>query len=128
MLDANIKTQLKAYLERVTQPIEIVASLDEGPKSQEMRELLRDVAEQSQLISLTEDGTDEPTPEGELEGKPNQPEGEPQAPPPSGTEVNPDTGFSPEEARQRLRTLADEDKDVRPPINLPIQAEKYKNW
>lgn len=58
MLDANIKTQLKAYLERVTQPIEIVASLDDGPKSQEMRELLRDVAEQSQLISLTEDGTD----------------------------------------------------------------------
>ena len=41
MLDANIKTQLKAYLERVTQPIEIVASLDEGPKSQEMRELLQ---------------------------------------------------------------------------------------
>ena len=31
MLDANIKAQLKAYLERVTQPIEIVASLDEGP-------------------------------------------------------------------------------------------------
>ncbi|HHW65220.1 MAG TPA: alkyl hydroperoxide reductase subunit F [Rhodocyclaceae bacterium] len=58
MLDANIKTQLKAYLERVTQPIEIVASLDDGSKSQEMRELLRDVAEQSQLITLTEDGTD----------------------------------------------------------------------
>ena len=58
MLDANIKTQLKAYLERVTQPIEIVASLDDGPKSQEMRELLRDVAEQSQLITLTEDGMD----------------------------------------------------------------------
>lgn len=58
MLDANIKTQLKAYLERVTQPIEIVASLDDGPKSQEMRELLRDVAEQSALISLSEDGSD----------------------------------------------------------------------
>ena len=41
MLDANIKAQLKSYLERVTQPIEIVASLDEGPKSQEMRELLQ---------------------------------------------------------------------------------------
>ncbi|AMO37649.1 alkyl hydroperoxide reductase subunit F [Thauera humireducens] len=58
MLDANIKTQLKAYLERVTQPIEIVASLDDGPKSQEMRELLRDVAEQSALITLTESGND----------------------------------------------------------------------
>ena len=29
MLDANLKTQLKAYLERVTQPIELVASLDD---------------------------------------------------------------------------------------------------
>ena len=54
MLDNNIKIQLKAYLERVTQPIEIVASLDEGPKSQEMQELLRDVAEQSSLITLIE--------------------------------------------------------------------------
>jgi alkyl hydroperoxide reductase subunit F len=54
MLDANIKTQLKAYLERVTQPIEIVASLDDSPKSKEMLELLHDVVEQSRLISLTE--------------------------------------------------------------------------
>ena len=58
MLDANIKTQLKAYLERVTQPIEIVASLDEGPKSREMRELLQDVAEQSGLITLIERADD----------------------------------------------------------------------
>ena len=54
MLDANIKTQLKAYLERVTQPIEIVASLDDGPKSREMKELLDDVAAQSGLITLIE--------------------------------------------------------------------------
>jgi len=46
----------------VTQPIEIVASLDDGPKSQEMRELLRDVAEQSALITLTESGNDARTP------------------------------------------------------------------
>jgi Ca-activated chloride channel family protein len=71
---------------------------------------------------------DEPTPDGDLEGKPNQPEGNPQAPQPAEAEVNPETGFSPEEARQRLRTLADEDKDVRPPIKMPIQAEKFKNW
>ncbi|AVZ78481.1 alkyl hydroperoxide reductase subunit F [Zoogloeaceae bacteirum Par-f-2] len=54
MLDANIKTQLKAYLERVTQPIEIVASLDDSPKSHEMLELLHDVVEQSKLITLIE--------------------------------------------------------------------------
>ena len=54
MLDANIKAQLKSYLERVTQPIEIVASLDDGPKSREMKELLDDVAAQSSLITLIE--------------------------------------------------------------------------
>jgi alkyl hydroperoxide reductase subunit F len=30
MLDATIKTQLKAYLERLQQPIELVASLDDS--------------------------------------------------------------------------------------------------
>ena len=54
MLDANIKTQLKAYLERVTQPIEIVASLDDGPKSREMKELLDDVA--AQAVGIAEAG------------------------------------------------------------------------
>ena len=41
MLDATLKTQLKAYLERITQPIELVASLDDSAKSREMQELLR---------------------------------------------------------------------------------------
>jgi len=54
MLDANIKAQLKTYLERVAQPIEIVASLDDGEKSREMQELIKDVAEQSDLISVIE--------------------------------------------------------------------------
>jgi hypothetical protein len=43
MLDADLKTQLKAYLERLTQPIELVASLDDRPASQEMRELLEEI-------------------------------------------------------------------------------------
>ncbi|OUD57525.1 alkyl hydroperoxide reductase subunit F domain protein, partial [Acinetobacter baumannii] len=30
MLDQNIKTQLKAYLERLESPIELVAALDES--------------------------------------------------------------------------------------------------
>ena len=54
MLDAQIKTQLKAYLERVTQPIDIVAHLDDGPKSAEMLALLTDVAALTDKISLTE--------------------------------------------------------------------------
>ena len=58
MLDATLKTQLKAYLERVTQPIEIVASLDDGAKSREMHDLLREIASLSDLITLREDGAD----------------------------------------------------------------------
>ncbi|QJI29029.1 alkyl hydroperoxide reductase subunit F [Pseudomonas sp. ADAK18] len=58
MLDANLKAQLKSYLERVTQPIEIVASLDDGAKSQEMLVLLQDVASLSTLITLHSDGDD----------------------------------------------------------------------
>ncbi|AUZ46421.1 alkyl hydroperoxide reductase subunit F [Pseudomonas orientalis] len=58
MLDATLKTQLKSYLERVTQPIEIVASLDDGAKSQEMLALLQDVASLSTLITLHSDGND----------------------------------------------------------------------
>lgn len=58
MLDANLKAQLKSYLERVTQPIEIVASLDDGAKSQEMLELLKDVASLSAQITLLDNGDD----------------------------------------------------------------------
>ncbi|WP_248803081.1 alkyl hydroperoxide reductase subunit F [Pseudomonas sp. MWU13-2100] len=58
MLDANLKAQLKSYLERVTQPIEIVASLDDGAKSQEMLALLEEVASLSTHITLLDNGTD----------------------------------------------------------------------
>ena len=54
MLDANIKTQLKAYLEKVTQPIEIVASLDDSEKSREMQALLNDISGLTDKITLTE--------------------------------------------------------------------------
>ncbi|MBM4181938.1 MAG: alkyl hydroperoxide reductase subunit F [Betaproteobacteria bacterium] len=54
MLDANIKAQLKAYMERLVAPIELVASLDDSPKSVEMRGLLEDVASVSDKIALLE--------------------------------------------------------------------------
>ncbi len=54
MLDANIKNQLKSYMERVSQPIEIVACLDGGAKSVELRELLQEIALMSDRITLTE--------------------------------------------------------------------------
>ena len=58
MLDASTKAQLKSYLERATQPIEIVASLDDSKASGEMLSLLKDVAEVSPLVKLTESRDD----------------------------------------------------------------------
>ncbi|RAK51240.1 alkyl hydroperoxide reductase subunit F [Phenylobacterium deserti] len=52
MLDANLKGQLKTYLENLRQPIELVASLDDGPKSRELLELLEDIAAQSDKVSV----------------------------------------------------------------------------
>jgi alkyl hydroperoxide reductase subunit F len=54
MLDATLKTQLKAYLEKVVQPLELVASLDDSAKAREMKELLLEIAELSDKISLVE--------------------------------------------------------------------------
>jgi alkyl hydroperoxide reductase subunit F len=58
MLDADLKAQLKGYLQRLTQPIELIASLDDSKGSQEMLALLRDVAEQSDQVSLVESRDD----------------------------------------------------------------------
>ncbi|MEZ0190844.1 alkyl hydroperoxide reductase subunit F [Ralstonia solanacearum] len=58
MLDADVKAQLKSYLERLVQPIELVASIDDSEGSRDMMDLLRDVAGQSSLIALTEQRDD----------------------------------------------------------------------
>ena len=58
MLDANLKAQLHAYLEKVTQPFEIVASLDNGAKSTELKSLLEEIAGMSDKITLRTDGDD----------------------------------------------------------------------
>jgi alkyl hydroperoxide reductase subunit F len=52
MLDSNLKTQLKGYLERISQPVEIVASLDDSAKSGEMLALLNDIESVSDLIKI----------------------------------------------------------------------------
>jgi alkyl hydroperoxide reductase subunit F len=56
MLDSNIKTQLTAYMEKLVSPIELVASLDDSAKSQEMRALLQDIASTSSKITLLDNG------------------------------------------------------------------------
>ena len=58
MLDDDLKTQLQAYLERVTQPFEMVASLDDSDSAREMQNLLQTVASLSDKITLRTDGTD----------------------------------------------------------------------
>ncbi|HPB73791.1 MAG TPA: alkyl hydroperoxide reductase subunit F [Chromatiaceae bacterium] len=58
MLDANIQTQLKAYLERLQQPIELVASLDDSPKARDIRQLLEEIAPLSAKVSVRFDGED----------------------------------------------------------------------
>ena len=58
MLDNTIKTQLKAYLERLLQPIELVASLDDSDKAQEMWGLLKDIASLSDKVNVRTDGND----------------------------------------------------------------------
>jgi alkyl hydroperoxide reductase subunit F len=52
MLDSNTKAQLKGYLERISQPVEIVASVDDGDRSREMLELLADVESASDWIKI----------------------------------------------------------------------------
>ena len=58
MLDAGIKAQLTAYLERLQRPIELVGSLGDDANSAQMRELLADIDACSAKVSVTYDGTD----------------------------------------------------------------------
>ncbi len=52
MLDANLKAQLKTYLGNIKQPIELVASADDGAKSREMLVLLDEIAELSADVEV----------------------------------------------------------------------------
>jgi NADH-dependent peroxiredoxin subunit F len=52
MLDVNIKTQLTSYLQRLQRPIVLHASLDDSESSAEMRELLNDITECSDKVSV----------------------------------------------------------------------------
>jgi alkyl hydroperoxide reductase subunit F len=58
MLDNDLKEQLRAYLERVTHPIELVASVDESAASQELLGLLRDIESLSPKVSLRTNGNE----------------------------------------------------------------------
>ena len=56
MLDANIKQQLKTYLQMLRHPIELVASLDNSDKAHNMEELVNEIGECSDQVSVRFDG------------------------------------------------------------------------
>ena len=67
MLDATLKSQLQGYLQNVTQPVELVASLGDGPKAAEMGELLEDIVSVSAgKVTLRTDGDDARNPSFEI--------------------------------------------------------------
>ncbi len=52
MLDANISAQLKTYLQNLQRPVQIVASINDSKKAAEMRELLVEIADMSDKVTL----------------------------------------------------------------------------
>ena len=55
MLDTNMKQQLQVYLQKLQQPIEILAALDDSDASRQLSSLLHDIASLSDKVSLRED-------------------------------------------------------------------------
>ena len=57
MLDTDLKTQLKAYLERLTRPLELVPATDDSDASRDLRRLLEDIAAQSDRVAIVDGET-----------------------------------------------------------------------
>ncbi len=56
MLDETLQSQLRAYLTKIVQPVELIASLDESQGAQEMRVLLETIASLTDKVSVRLDG------------------------------------------------------------------------
>ena len=72
MLEQAMKTQLKSYLERLQKPIELVASVDDSAKSQELLALLHDIVSLSPKVSLVQRDDGERSPSFAI-AEPGQP-------------------------------------------------------
>ncbi len=59
MLNDELKAQLRTYLERLQQPIRLIAALDDSETGRDMRALLDDIAAQSDRITLIESDADD---------------------------------------------------------------------
>ena len=62
MLDASLKTQLAAYLEKLQYPITLIATLDDSEAARELDELLGQIAALSPKIARAQ-GSAERRPE-----------------------------------------------------------------
>jgi len=62
MLDATLKSQLRAYLERLQHDVHLIASLDDSEASGQMRTLLTEITELSPRVIARFDGHDERRP------------------------------------------------------------------
>ena len=62
MLDATMTQQLSTYLANLREPIELVASLGDDPKSDQTLELLEELAALHDMVSARFDGTDDRKP------------------------------------------------------------------
>ncbi|MCD9622899.1 alkyl hydroperoxide reductase subunit F [Rhabdothermincola salaria] len=62
MLDDALKTQLRTHLEKLQRPVELVASLDDGPKSRELADLLAEIAALSDRVGVVRTDQDERRP------------------------------------------------------------------
>jgi alkyl hydroperoxide reductase subunit F len=62
MLDATLASQLQTHLEKLRQPIELVTSLDDSPKSTELRELLDQIASLSDKVEVVAGDDDDRRP------------------------------------------------------------------
>lgn len=51
MLDDTLKAQLKAYMQNIKRPIELIASLDDSKGGQELEQLLNDICAQSDMAT-----------------------------------------------------------------------------
>ena len=71
MLESDLKTQLAAYLERLREPVEIVASVDDGAHSRDLLSLLEEIVALSPRLSLRLDGSEARRPSFAL-AKPGQ--------------------------------------------------------
>jgi NADH-dependent peroxiredoxin subunit F len=58
MLDSTMQAQLKAYLEKLQQPIRLIATLDSSAKSAELRQLLEQIASLSSKVTFDTSGSD----------------------------------------------------------------------